>query len=52
MNEIIFNLHIDGKTVFNIAFYGTLGVAAAKGTIKLVKNITKKQNINTDIFND
>ena len=52
MNEIIFDLRVDGKTVFNIAFFGALGYAAAKATIKTVKSLAKKQNINTDIFND
>jgi len=52
MSEIIFDVHIDGKTVFNIAFFGTLGFAAAKASIKVIKNISKKQNINADIFKD
>lgn len=52
MTEIIFDIHVDGKTVFNIAFFGTIGIAAAKTTIKLIKNVSKKQPINNDMFND
>lgn len=41
MNEIIFNLHLDGKTAFAVCFWGTIGIAAAKQTIKFVNEITK-----------
>ena len=52
MNEIIFDIHVDAKTVLNIVFFGTLGYSAAKASVNLIKNIAKKQKINTDIFNE
>lgn len=52
MSEIIFDLHIDGRTVFNIAFFGTLGVTAAKYTIKVVKKIAAGSEKAEKIFND
>lgn len=39
--EIIFTLNVDNKTAFAVAFFGTIGIAAAKATIKAVSNISK-----------